>query len=115
MDTRDPAPFLLEDIEFDPGHSLRLTDWDELVPVLQAADREGNGYTWDGIARLLAARHLPNAADQLEHDSESGMFAVYSSDRAVLEALGVLMSDLYRSPERLAAFLASADPDLFDD
>ncbi|MFJ1560716.1 Imm51 family immunity protein [Streptomyces mirabilis] len=115
MDTRDLAPFLLEDIEFDPGHSLRLTDWAELVPVLQAAGREGNGYTWEGIARLLVTRDMPDVADQLEHDSESGMFAVYSSDREVLEALGVLMSDLYRSPERLAAFLASVDPDLFDD
>ncbi|MFF2520346.1 Imm51 family immunity protein [Streptomyces sp. NPDC058086] len=115
MDTHDLAPFLLQDIEFDPGHSLLLTDWSELVPVLQAAGREGNGYTWDGIARLLVAEHLPHAADQLEHDSESGMFAVYSSNRGALEALGILMRDLYRSPERLSALLSSVDPDSFDD
>ncbi|MYS86531.1 Imm51 family immunity protein [Embleya scabrispora] len=115
MTTHDLAPFLLEDIEFDPGHSLRLTDWRELMPVIQAAGREGNGYTWEGIARLLVARHLPDAADRLEHDSESGMFAVYSSNREVLEALGVLMRDLYRSPEQLGILLTSVDPDFFDD
>ncbi|MGV9248107.1 Imm51 family immunity protein [Streptomyces sp. NPDC003710] len=85
------------------------------MPVLQAAGREGNGYTWEGIAPFLVSRHLPDAADELDHDSESGMFAVYSSNREVLEALGVLMRDLYRSPERLVAFLASVDPDLIDD
>jgi hypothetical protein len=63
------------------------------VPVLQAAGREENGYTWEGIARLLIAEHLPHAADQLEHDSESGMLAVYSSNRGVLEALGILMRE----------------------
>lgn len=115
MNTQDLAPFLLEDIEFDPGHSLLLTGWSELMPVIEAAGLEGNGYTWEGVARLLVARHLPDLADQLEHDSESGMFAVYSSNRKVLESLGALMRDLYRSPERLSVLLTSVDPDFFDD
>ncbi|MBT2401523.1 Imm51 family immunity protein [Streptomyces sp. ISL-100] len=85
------------------------------MPVLQAAGREGNGYTWEGIARLLVAEHLSHAADQLEYDSESGMLAVYSSNRGALEALGVLMRDLYRSPARLGALMTSVDPDFFDD
>ncbi|MFF2124454.1 Imm51 family immunity protein [Streptomyces olivochromogenes] len=118
MSTQDLAPFLLQGIEFDPGHSLLLTEWSELMPVIEAAGPEGNGYTWEGVARLLVVRHLPDVADQLEHDSESGMFAVYSSyssNREVLEALGALMRDLYRSPERLGVLLASVDPDFSDD
>ncbi|MFF8024827.1 Imm51 family immunity protein [Streptomyces sp. NPDC007896] len=110
----DLAPFLLQDIEFDPSYSLLLTGWSEVMPAIQASGREGNGYTWEGVARLLVARHLPEAADQVEHDSESGMFAVYSSNRQVLEALGILMRDLYRSPEQLGVFLTTADPDSFD-
>ncbi|MCX5355584.1 Imm51 family immunity protein [Streptomyces mirabilis] len=103
MDTHDLAPFLLQDIEFDPGYSLLLTGWSEVMPVIQASGREGNGYTWDGVARLLVARHLPEAADQLEHDSESGMFAVYSSNRQVLEALAFSCATCIDRPSNWAS------------
>lgn len=49
---------------------------------------EGGGYSWDALAALYIKEQMPRHEAVLEHDSEAGMFCLYSnSEQAIYEFL----------------------------
>lgn len=59
--------------------------------AISAAGHEPNGYFWEGMLRFLAA----DLAEDVELDSESGMFAAYGNRRQVKRVRKVLKPYLH--------------------
>lgn len=45
---------------------------------------EGGGYNWDALAALYIQEQLPQYGQALEHDSEAGMFCLYSGNEQAI-------------------------------
>lgn len=69
-----------------------------------AAGHEPNGYFWEGMVQYLA----PELAEQLELDSEAGMFAA-NGERALLEQLRALVDPYLDDGERVAVTIREAE------
>ena len=46
---------------------------------------EGNGYDWESLAKVFIEEKCQELSDELEFDSEAGMFCVYSEDEKILQ------------------------------
>ena len=57
----------------------------ELFATRKKEGFSGNGYDWESLAQIFIQEKAPDLQEQLEFDSERGMFCVYSSDRDALE------------------------------
>lgn len=106
------APFKL--VETSSGNfSLLLTEFSPASEVFEEHGLEGGGYSWEGIARHLAAQ---GGLDQrLGFDPESSMFCAYGTDREALEQLGAQLAPLFHDAARLAEIIDQIGPDGFDD
>ena len=71
---------------------------------ITASGHEPNGYFWEGIVQYL----WPDLAEQLEMDSEAGMFVGYG-DRTVLEQLQGLISPYLDDGERVSVAVREAE------
>lgn len=80
-------PFFVHIDDDEEESTLNLYDWDmELrVPVFRSLGREGTGYDWDGIARLLASGMEVGKGRSLHFNSEAGMLSVYGPSNVLLE------------------------------
>ena len=68
--------------------------------AIRAAGHELNGYLWEGMVRYLA--------DDVEFDSEAGMFSALGN-RVVLERLQSLIDPYLDDGERVAATIREAE------
>jgi hypothetical protein len=87
------------------------TPVDELIVE---AGHEPNGYFWEGVAQLVANDSHPPILEQIEFDSEAGMFCAYGADRRSLEALGALMAAVVNDPDCLSTALRMAEEQGFE-
>lgn len=91
----------------DINGSISLTFYCGELPAdgaINAAGHEPNGYFWEGMVQYLA----PSLTDQVELDSEGGMFAAYG-DRVVLEQLRDLIDPYLDDGERVSATIREAE------
>lgn len=63
--------------------------WDEIfAEYYESKGIEGGGYNWDALADLYIKEQLPQHLEDLQHDSEAGMFCLYSkNEQAVYDFL----------------------------
>ncbi|MFF2570998.1 Imm51 family immunity protein [Streptomyces sp. NPDC058084] len=96
--------------DFDGDHSLTL-DAGGLAAdaAVVAAGHEPNGYFWEGLVRFA----WPDIAEQVEFDSEAGMFCAVgsSSDLARLE---MAVESVITSPEAVRDIIARAGASGFE-
>ncbi|MDT0137127.1 Imm51 family immunity protein [Acidovorax sp. PRC11] len=78
-------PFFVNYDDGDEG-TLNLYDWDmeSRVSVFESLGREGSGYDWDAIARLLASKMGSEKSRSLHFNSEAGMLSVYGPPEILL-------------------------------
>jgi hypothetical protein len=112
METLDPLR--LRQYANSAGFGLMWTNWADASPSFEAAGIEPHGYAWAGIARVLIDTHTPELADLVTFDCEADMFVAYGEDADALVALGTLLRDLYRAPDRLATLLRETNHELLD-
>ena len=87
--------------------SVSLTFYCGELPAdgaISAAGHEPNGYFWEGMVQYLA----PDLAEQVELDSEAGMFAAYG-ERATLERLQALIDPYLDDGDRVAVTVREAE------
>lgn len=87
--------------------SISLTFYCGELPADEAvtgAGHEPNGYFWEGMLQYLA----PTLVEQVELDSEGGMFAA-EGDRGVLEQIRVLIEPYLDDGERVAEVIREAE------
>ena len=87
--------------------SISLTFYCGALPAdeaIGAAGHEPNGYFWESVVQFLA----PALVDQVELDSEGGMFAAVG-DRAVLEQIQTLIDPYLDDGARIAATIREAE------
>ena len=91
----------------DVGGAISLTFYCGELPAeaaIIAAGHEPNGYFWEGMIQYLA----PTLADQVDLDSEAGMFSA-EGDLAVLEQIRVLIDPYLDDGERVATAIREAE------
>lgn len=111
------APLVFFEYDHNPGnYCLMLSDSHmvELEEVFAAADYEGNGYGWAGVATTIVRVKAPELADRVKFDPEAGMFVAYGSDAEALQHLGTLLQAAHRDRAVLTDLLGSGDPEWFD-
>ena len=81
---------------------------DQTIDVFEEFERQGGGYTWEGIARALIESHLADKSTDFDVGAEADNMYVYSSNRASLEALEALIVAIDSDEPRLREVLASA-------
>lgn len=81
------------------------TDVDDVV---EEVGHEPNGYFWEGIAQLLVDTEAPHLEGLVDYDPEGGMFVARGSDRAALDELGTLMTEVATDADRLRRLVALA-------
>lgn len=69
-----------------------------------ASGHEPNGYFWEGLVRYLA----PDLAEQLELDSEGGMFTAYG-DMDVMERLRELLRPYLADGQRVTSVIRDVE------
>jgi hypothetical protein len=87
--------------------SISLTFYCGELPAdeaVRAVGHEPNGYFWEGLVQYLA----PTLAEQVELDSEAGMFAA-GGDRAVLQQIRALIDPYLDDGARVAAAIRQAE------
>jgi len=77
--------------------------------AVSASGHEPNGYFWEGVATLLAA----GLVDQLELDSEAGMFSAIGP-RDDLERLQTLLEPVVASADEVRNVIARAEAEGFE-
>lgn len=98
-----PNHTILHDID----GSISLTFYCGELPAdgaITASGHEPNGYFWEGMVQYLA----PDLANQVELDSEAGMFCAYG-DRKVLEQVQTLIDPYLDDGERVGATVREAE------
>jgi len=58
---------------------------DDLFKIRESEGFIGNGYDWESLALVFLEDKMPKLEDELEFDSEAGMFCVYSENKKALE------------------------------
>jgi hypothetical protein len=79
-------------VEHESGQfSLTFDDLDDYAEIFEDQGWEGNGYAWEGVVQTVLSERSPELLEELEFDSEAGMFAVYATDLDPLrEVAGVI-------------------------
>jgi hypothetical protein len=72
--------------------------------AISDAGHEPNGYFWEGVVQYLA----PDLAEEVELDSEAGMFSAYG-DRVTLERLQLLIDPYLEDGERVTVTIRQAE------
>jgi hypothetical protein len=96
----------------DIGGQWSLRFYTGELPVDEAvteAGHEPNGYFWEGIVQFA----WPQVADELELDSEAGMFAAYG-ERGDLEALRDALAPVLEDEAAVRDLIERAEADGFE-
>ncbi|MFF2009460.1 Imm51 family immunity protein [Streptomyces sp. NPDC058195] len=96
--------------DFDGEHSLTL-DASGLAAdaAVVAAGHEPNGYFWEGLVRFA----WPDIAEQVDFDSEAGMFCAVGSS-SDLARLKMAVESVITSPEAVRDIIARAEASGFE-
>ncbi|WP_275412576.1 immunity 51 family protein [Micromonospora gifhornensis] len=98
-----------------PGtYCLMLTDgqMEEVAERFEEAGAEGNGHGWEALAESVVQRRAPDLVDDLSFTSESGPFAVNSTNLDALRRLASILHPAYHDEALLRALLRDAGPGL---
>lgn len=82
-----------------------------LQEELNAAGFEGSGYDWDGLARVFLEERCPDCIDNIEFDSEAGMFCAYSKNTAALQEFICSFREACEDSALISDLLNRAEPD----
>ncbi|MEW2477801.1 immunity 51 family protein [Micromonospora gifhornensis] len=107
------APFVLLEYPHAPGtYCLILTDeqMEEVAERFEEAEAEGNGHDWEALAEAVVQTREPGLADDLSFTSESGTFAVNSTNLDALRRLASILHSAYHDEALLSALLRGPDP-----
>jgi hypothetical protein len=108
-DTPEISPLKIVEGE-DGEYSLILGTGDNAADdTIVELGHEPNGPFWDGVATLLIQEELPDLEDEIEFDSEAGMFCAISEDREALERLGALMAKIATSDSEVRDVVRRAE------
>lgn len=82
---KEIAPFIW--VAIDDGFSVCLNVGHYLQDLFASRTEEGfwgNGYDWESLARVFLEEKRPNLLDEIDFDSEAGMFCAYSDNKDAL-------------------------------
>lgn len=85
-----------------------LDEPDSSYKRLAALGYQGGGPTWAGIVAGLVALRRPELRNELQFDDEAEGLAIWSSDRAALEAVADLIDQAKRDPALMDRALETA-------
>lgn len=103
-------PFTIIQNENSSSLTLEINDYKNEI-FLKRADEgfEGNGYDWTSLSQVFLNEKMPELKDEIEFDSEAGMFCAYSVKKEVIEQFAIgfksmcededLMRDLFSRTE----------------
>ncbi|ALV48027.1 Imm51 family immunity protein [Streptomyces althioticus] len=96
--------------DFDGEHSLTLDAGGLAADVaVVAAGHEPNGYFWEGLVRFA----WPDIAEQVDFESEAGMFYAVGSS-SDLARLKMAVESVITSPEAVRDIIARAEASGFE-
>lgn len=81
------------------------------IPVFQGAEREGNGYDWTQVVRVLVREHAPQIARKLRYDPEADTFSVSSKDDAAVRKVADLLRRVAKNRKELEDAIARSAED----
>ncbi len=101
--------------ESSPGtHSLFFSDFSPTTDIFEDHGHEGAGYDWASVARQVIHERAPELRGVIKFSPEAAMFAASSPDRAALEKLAGLLSELAGNRRELAAIISRIPPSEWD-
>lgn len=104
------APFTW--VEYENSVSVCLSENNEyLQEEFGVAGFEGSGYDWEGLARVFLAEKRPDLIDNIEFDSEAGMFCAYSRNTAALQEFISSFREACEDSVLISDLLSRAEPD----
>ena len=75
-------------VEYEEGVSVCLSVGEYCADVFETRAEEGflgNGYDWESLAIVFLNEKMPEVIEDIEFDSEAGMFCALSSKKEVLK------------------------------
>ena len=75
---------------------------------------EGGGYNWDALAALYIEENLPHYKEELDHDSEAGMFCIYSKNELAIHDFLMGFKNYCEDDEKFLDLMERADFDEWD-
>ena len=71
----------------------------------------GNGYDWQSLARVFLDEKVPHLADDIDFDSEAGMFVANSDNPAALEQFALGFRAMCEDDQTMADLFSRAEID----
>lgn len=97
-------------VEHDSGQfSLTFDDLDDYAEIFEEQGWDGNGYAWEGVVQVLLSERSPAILEELEFDSEAGMFAVYAADAEPLREVAAVIREAVVDLDVLAEVIERAE------
>jgi len=101
-------------IEATPGNfSLLYTDF-EHSDLFDEIGFEGGGYDWQSVMVYILETELPDLEDEIDFDSEAGMFCAYGQNKEALAKLGEKMEELIANKAKLKEAISNVPKDYWD-
>ena len=72
---------------------------------------EGNGYDWEALARVFLEEKCEELLEDIEFDSEAGMFCAYSEDSEALKKFVLAFKDACEDSEFILDLFSRAEID----
>ena len=69
----------------------------------------GNGYDWESLAMVLLNEKMPELIEEIEFDSEAGMFCAYSSNKNVLKKFALEFNKLCENKKLIKDLFSRAE------
>lgn len=99
--------------DLDDSYSLTLpieTVHEKIFEIVETAGFEPNGYFWERFVHYIS----PKLAEQVNFDSEAGMFCAYGTDRDALLALQTQIEAVVQDPALVAETITRGESEGFD-
>lgn len=95
------------------NYSIFLSEKDFKNHLTKEADNFIScGYCWEKVFKTFAEKELPEIKDQIEYDSEAGMFCAYSSNLKAMNLFSQKLSDIYANEKELKNIIENTDFDM---
>lgn len=101
-------------VEYKGTVSVCLNAGEYLQEIFDAlADKgfEGSGYDWESLAKVYLAEKRPDLVDNINFDSEAGMFCAYSENTEAMQEFIHDFKDACADKELIMDLLSRAEPD----
>lgn len=95
------------------NYSLLYTDFDH-SELFDEIGFEGGGYDWQSVMIYVLETELPELVDDIDFDSEAGMFVAYGQNKAALEKFAEKMDYLIGNKEELKEIISKVPDDYWD-